>query len=251
MSFEIDAHAALPSPIQRWDPRVKIASLTILAVAIATCRHAGAAVLGVAMALETLALARLPVDWVLGRLKAPLAFLALFFVVLPFSGAGTTIPLGGLRLSVDGMELAALLVLKGTAVVLVTLALLGTAPFHRSMRALEDLGVPARLVELLLFAYRYVFVFARELERKRLALRARGFSGRRARDPRTAARIVGTLMVSGLDQTERVQRAMRLRGYAGRIPTLERFAPTGVDFAKAAAAAAAALAILMADRLPP
>src|SRR6185295_11254426 len=81
-----------------------------------------------------------------------------------------------------------------------------------------------------LLSYRYIFVLAGELARLRVALRVRGYRNRpNLHCYRTAGHVTGTLLVRGYEQSERVQQAMRCRGFDGRFRTLTEFQTSPVD----------------------
>ncbi|MBZ0253426.1 MAG: energy-coupling factor transporter transmembrane protein EcfT, partial [Candidatus Methylomirabilis sp.] len=176
-----------------------------------------------------------------------LLFLSAFFLILPFTMGEPALRLGPVPISAEGFGLATLLVVKGAAIVLLSLAMLGTAPFDRSVRALRDLRAPRRLAELLLFSYRYLFVLLGDLERLRRGLAARNFAAARgARAWEARGNLLGVLLVRSFERTEKIQRAMEARGYDGTLPSLAVFRLGPRDVAKTALAfaAAAALALL-------
>jgi cobalt/nickel transport system permease protein len=95
------------------------------------------------------------------------------------------------------------------------------------LHALRHLKVPAVLVSILAFMYRYLFVLADEAAR---LLRAR--AARSARLPgqrgggaltwraRVAGNMVGQLFVRSLSRSDRVHQAMLARGYRGELLTM-------------------------------
>jgi cobalt/nickel transport system permease protein len=86
------------------------------------------------------------------------------------------------------------------------------------------------LVQLMMMMYRYVFVFAGELLRMRVAMRVRGYRNRFNRHSyRTIGHVAGTLLVRGYERSERVGQAMRCRGFDGRFRSLVSFRTTVRD----------------------
>src|SRR5690606_32216786 len=74
------------------------------------------------------------------------------------------------------------------------------------------------LTHVALLTHRYVATFGQDLTRIRWALAARGFRARTdLSTSRTLATAAGTLLLRSLDRTERVEQAMRCRGYGGRL----------------------------------
>jgi cobalt/nickel transport system permease protein len=70
--------------------------------------------------------------------------------------------------------------------------------------------------------YRYIFVLWDELDKMRVARRARSFgqTGLWFRW-KTSAQLIGMLMIRAMSRAERVHGAMCARGWDGRVRTLE------------------------------
>jgi cobalt/nickel transport system permease protein len=95
------------------------------------------------------------------------------------------------------------------------------------------LGVPVKLVHLFLFTVRYAAVFRTETGRLLEAMRARAFVLRSSRHSwRTLGNLTGMMLVRSVERAERVEEAMRCRGFSGRLPLVatETFAPADVVF---------------------
>ena len=168
------------SPLARLDARWRLAGVLPLALAAAVVRGLPAAALAAALASVLAALARLPPRWLLQRLAALGAALALFTLPLPFllTGPGPAWSWGVLTVSWYGTAVALVVLLKGAATLLCVLALLAADPLDVTLKAAHALRLPGLLVQLTLLTCRYVFVLADELGRLRVALRVRGFRNR-------------------------------------------------------------------------
>lgn len=135
------------------------------------------------------------------------------------------------------------------AVALVVIPGLAAAPFDRTIHALQRLWVPAALVHVTLLTYRYLFDLRADAARMRQALAARAFRPRPT--PATArvlATVTGSLLVRSLARTERVEQAMRCRGYAGRFVLPPTSSGGLADLGWVAASAAVAVGLVVADR---
>jgi cobalt/nickel transport system permease protein len=141
-------------------------------------------------------------------------------VVLPFTVPGDPIlHVGSLVASREGAVQAAAIVLKATAIMLAVLALLSTLDGAALGRGLQALGLPQRLVQLLLLTDRYLDVLHREYARLRRAMTARAFRPRSDRHTwRSYAYLIGMLLVRSFERAERVLAAMKCRGYRGSFP---------------------------------
>jgi cobalt/nickel transport system permease protein len=193
---------------------------------------------------------RVPLRWYMRRLSALLPFFLLFGLFLPVlvRDPDPWLTLGPLTISEHGIRLAALICLKGLAIVTLVLVLLTAAPFHVTLQAAHSLRVPGLLVQLTLLTYRYIFLLASELARLRVALRVRGYRSRAAlRNYRTVAHAAGALLVRSHDRAERVAQAMRCRGFDGRFRSLTEFRTTPADVLLFAAFVMTSAAIIALD----
>ncbi|HHM05714.1 MAG TPA: cobalt ECF transporter T component CbiQ [Gammaproteobacteria bacterium] len=249
MPLDIDRYAHLDTPLRRWDPRYKLAAASVLIVAMAVVHSLPVAVLALGSALVLVRLAGLPFHFVRHGVSWVLLFLLPFFLILPFSypgAAGTQVL--GLGFAWEGVRLAALIVTKALAIVLTAYAVFGSSRFDVSMIALQRLKCPPVLVQIVLFTYRYIFVFLAEMKRMDTAMRARGFVKRT--DGRTLSvlgHFVGTLLVRSFERTERIYKAMLSKGYDGRFRTLVEFHADGTDKAKAIVVGGLGLVLLATD----
>jgi cobalt/nickel transport system permease protein len=210
---------------QTWltgrDDRARLLALTGLAVGMASLQSlpmVGAS-LGLALALGATSGAG---PRFLGRRLLPmLGLLAPLLLLTPFWRPPGSEPLvaawswGPTR---EGLEATLLVGGRVLALGLVTIVALGLVPFERTVKGLQDLRVPGPLTHLALLTHRYLARFADDLQRTRHALTARGFrAGPNLETARTFGGVTGGLLVRSLVRTERVEQAMRCRGYAGRL----------------------------------
>jgi cobalt/nickel transport system permease protein len=249
MPLDIDRFAHVSSPLQRWDPRLKTFSLGLFILGVALIKAIPLSAAALAAALLLVWLAALPAHFVAGGVKWVLLFLLPFFVILPLSYPGEpALRIIGLPFAWEGLRLAVLIVLKALAIVLTAYALFGTSRFDVSMLALQRLKCPKIIVQMLLFTYRYVFVFLAEMRRMDTAMSARGFVKKPdGRTLRVVGNFVGTLLVRSFERTERIYKAMLSKGYQGEFHTLVTFEAHGHDWGKAAVVLAAAGALFGAD----
>ena len=213
------------SLLYRFDPRWKLAALSIALVAAACLQTLPAAAVALAGAGILAVLARVPLRAYLDRLKILLPALVLFTVFLPFvatAHSGSQVEVGepewgAIRFSSAGLRLAILFLLKALAIFTIALALTASTPMNTTLQAAASLRVPGRLVHLTMLTYRYLFLFAGELGRLRLAL--------------TIGNVCGTLLVRSSERGERVAQAMRCRGFDGHFRSMMEFQTTAMDVA--------------------
>ena len=236
MPLDIDRFAHVDSPLQRWDPRFKIFSLGLFVMGVALIKTIPLSAVALVVALLLVWLAALPPHFVAAGVKWVMLFLLPFFIIMPLSYPGEpALRLAGIPFAWEGLRLAMLIVLKAVAIVLTAYAIFGSSRFDVSMLALQRLKCPKIIVQMLLFTYRYVFVFIAEMRRMETAMRARGFVKRTdQRTLRVIGDFVGTLLIRSFERTERIYKAMLSKGYQGEFHSLVSFESAGEDWLKAA-----------------
>jgi cobalt/nickel transport system permease protein len=222
------------------DPRARIIATLAFAATVAFLNHLPPIGLALAIAVAAALASGLALRPVLRRLLALEGFMLVLLIVLPFSVPGQAVMrFGPLVMSVEGLALAVAIALKANAIVIAILSQLGTLePVHLG-HGLAHLGVPRKLVALLLLTVRYIAVFQDEYGRLRRAMRARGFQVTSSRHSwRSLGWLVGMLLVRSNDRGNRVLQAMKCRGFTGRFPILDnlRFAAQDGNYLAVAAA---------------
>lgn len=202
------------SYVSAVDPRARIVFAIVLAVIVAVAKSMSAMGFGLAAGLALVAAARISPGDLLRRLLPLELLLAAVAILLPMPTYGH-----------ESLRLAAIIVLKANAAVLLVAALVGTMNAVTLGHALAHLYVPQRLTQLLLFMVRYSDVLGREYSRLRAAMRVRCFRPRMNRHSyRTIGYLAGMLLVRSFDRSERVLAAMKCRGFRGRYYLLDHFA---------------------------
>jgi cobalt/nickel transport system permease protein len=212
--------------MHRLDPRGKIVVAALFSILVAVSKSFPAALAGLALALTWLALARLPLPKVLTRLLVVNSFIVFLWVVLPFTYPGDPVwQVGPLVATRQGLIFVALITLKSNAIILGLIALIATIPVITLGQALHTLRLPDKLCHLLLFTYRYLYVFEVEFQRLNQAMKIRGFQPRtNLHTYRSYAYLAAMLLVRGFDRAESVYQAMLCRGFNGTFYSLQTFA---------------------------
>jgi cobalt/nickel transport system permease protein len=209
----------------RLDPRGKIVVAALFAVLMAVSKSYAATLAGLALALIWLALARLPVKQVLVRLLVVNSFIFFLWIVLPLTYPGDAVfhwgPLAATR---QGLIFTGLITLKSNAIIIALIALVATVPVVTLGQALHNLRLPDKLCHLLLFTYRYLYVFEQEFHRLVQAMKIRGFQPRtNLHTYRSYAYLAAMLLVRSYDRADRVYQAMLCRGFHGAFYSLRTF----------------------------
>ncbi len=249
MGLDIDRHAHVASAIQVWDPRVKIFSLGLFALVTAVLQTIPAAFVALCVALVILFISRIPAGFVYAAMKWLVVLLLPFFLILPLTYPGeASSEIFGIPFAIEGVRLSVMVVVKAIAIMVVAFVIFGSARFDISMVALRHLKCPSILVQMLLFSYRYIFLFFSEMKRLDIAMKARGF----VKKPdmytmKVVGGFVGTLLIRSFERTERIYSAMLSKGYQGELHTLVEFKADKKDKLKALLMIVITLAIIAAD----
>ncbi|MCB9948207.1 MAG: cobalt ECF transporter T component CbiQ [Rhodospirillaceae bacterium] len=230
------------------DPRVRLAVALVGCVAAVALQSLGALASALAIALLALAASRPDLRRLRGRLLSLEGFMIMVLVTLPFTVPATApdgilLQVGPFTASGDGLRRAFVILLKANIVVLLLAALIGGLEATQFGRALAGLGLPGRLVTLLLMTVRYMEVLQRDYARLRRSMRVRGFRARADRHSlRSVGYLIGMLLVRSFDRSERILDAMRCRGFNGTFRHDPLDAAGGRDAVLALAAAIAVVA---------
>ena len=244
------------SPLHRLDARVKVAAAILLILLISLTPFAALPAFPLlwAIVLAGVLLSRMPLWTVLKRSFVALPFAAAAITLL-FTLPGRTIgtvPLVGWTISHAGLIRFISILLKSWISVQVAVLMAMTTHFTDLLWALGALKVPAVLVSIISFMYRYVFVLADEALRLTRAREARSADpdgtggGTLVWRARVTGGMIGNLFLRSYERSERVYQAMVARGYRGEIRQLT---PPPLDTAQLAWGALPVVAALAVEVL--
>lgn len=240
---------------ERWlarrDDRARLLAFGLLAAALSALDAPSALALGAATGALVAATSGLPWRLALRRLAPVLVLVVPVSLLTPFWAPAGATPLldgwpgGPTR---EGAALAGSIALRALALGLLAVGAFAV-PLPRTLEAASRLGAPAALVHTALLTVRFVERLDDDLARAGRALRLRGFRPRPdLATSRTYAAVTGALLVRSVARTERVEAAMRLRGYAGRLVLPPRAAFGLRDALLVVAAAGLGLGLLLVER---
>jgi cobalt/nickel transport system permease protein len=212
----LDKYAHLGSPLHHWDPRCKLVGLIILMFAFSFVQDLQLLPAMLAVTSGLYAVSRMPLAFLLTRLRTPGIFVVVMAILLPFlSGTTVIAQIGPLSLRQEGTLAMSLIVAKFTLILTISLVLFGTAPFLTTIKALRALGLAPILADMILLTYRYLYEVGNDFNTMERAMGLRGFRARRLsnRVLDVLASLAGTMLVRTYEQSERVYKAMILRGY--------------------------------------
>lgn len=215
--------------IHGLDPRIRIAAAAVFSALVALSGHFAALIAALALALILTLAARLSLRPLFNRLMPVVGFLALIWLVLPFTFEGQPLfQWQGYGYQITwtrpGVYLSAGITLKAVTILLIFMSLVSTMTIATLGHALRRLYLPGKLVQLLLLTYRYIFVIEQEYNRLSTAMKIRGFrSGTNLHSYKSYAYLIGMLFVQASVRAQRVQNAMLCRGFRGRFYSLVEY----------------------------
>lgn len=191
---------------------------------------------------------RRPLPW--RRLLHLEAFLLLLLLSLPLTIPGTPIlQIGPLSASQEGLARAGIIAAKVSASVLfLTLLFAATDPAELGT-ALRTLRLPEPLVRILTGVLRYLGLIRAEMRRLQEAMRLRAFRpGSNRHTWRSYGNLIGMTLLRAIHRADRIEEAMRLRGYSGRFLAQAPPRPARSDWIAGLCLLATAATLLLWDR---
>ncbi|MCB9894902.1 MAG: cobalt ECF transporter T component CbiQ [Planctomycetes bacterium] len=215
---ELHAHGTL-----LWiDARAKILCMfAVVFVAISTPPKAWQAFAGYGALLVLFGLIGRVPWWILAkRFVVVLPFILLVLVFLPFMKPDTArgeywVSVFGFRMSSRALVVLQNVAFKSLTSVFAMMLLSATTSFQSLLRGFERLYVPRVFIEIVGFAWRYLFVLREEAQRMLRARDARAWRGRWLWQAWVVGLMVGSLFLRAYERAERVYQSMKARGYHG------------------------------------
>ena len=216
---------AIPQAGGTFEPRAILVGLAFAFILLIFAQSIFTILAATAFIVVPMAMANVSARWILPRLGIMLASSSPFLLAVPiFTETGGTIAQWGrLRITDAGLQAAAVLLFRATAITLWVLYMLATTKWAEGVHAARRLGLPRDPAAILILAHRQFHMLHGELNRIRIAVRTRGFRNRMDRHScRTIGHLIGGLFVRGFDRSEKLHRAMLMRGFTGDLPSLRR-----------------------------
>ena len=236
--MELDRYIPRHSPAHRADARLKLMLAVAMVLGIALLPvGAFAAYLVVWLVLTGASTVARLGPWRLVRGSWVVLPFVLVAVPLLFTRPGEpilTIGLGPLELTVTDTGLVDTLSIAAKSWLSVQAALLlaYTTTFADLIDALRALRVPAIIVSIIGFMYRYLAVLTDEAGRMNRARQARSAAAPQGRSggslgwrARVTGAMVGSLFIRSYERSERIYAAMLARGFSGTFRTAELARP--------------------------
>lgn len=210
------------SIIHRMNPMAKVIAVLAMVISVAIVKDIYMALLALLLSLSMIAAARLPIRFVIRRIWSPFLFILIFAAALLLSsGEGKILwSFGFLEIARESALNAALILIRATAAIVMITVLLATTRFDTIIKVLYDLKMPVFLLQILMFSYRFIFVFTDELDNMKNSMAAKGFRPKLSlRMFSSISNMLGMLLIKSFERGDDVYRSMVAKGYTGK-PTI-------------------------------
>jgi cobalt/nickel transport system permease protein len=213
------------SAVHRTSPALRVVTAVLFSTTAALIYEPAPLIIALTFSIILAILARLPAKPLLKRLAAAGGLLLMIWLLVPWTYPGDPIfSVGPITVTHAGVRLCLQITSKMLTILIAFSALIATMHLSTLGHTLHRLGVPSKLVHLLLLAYRYIFVIEQEYQRLYRAARMRNFRpGSNLHTYRTFAYLLGMLFVRASERAARVHQAMKCRGFDGRFYSLDQF----------------------------
>lgn len=227
--------ARQPGLLQSFDPRVRLAGVLSLVLAV-TLAHRVVVVLALFVIAVLLAL--------LSKVRLVTLATRVWLVVLFFTGvialpalfltpgdpiAGSSS--GALRITAQGLSAAMLLIARVETAVTLTTVLVLTTPWMHVLKALRAFRVPPEVVMMLAMTHRYVFLLAETAGQMFESRQSRTVGVLdRTSQRRMAGRAAGVLLSKSVELSNDVYLAMQSRGFRGDAKVISEFHMRSWDY---------------------
>lgn len=231
MSQALYAHGDIQaSPMARWDARLRLPALLLLAFAFSAVKQVNAVL---PMALITVGmwqLSGLRLGALLQRLRYPSILIACMALALLLRKGPTPLfQFHAITISQEGAQAAFLLLARFYCILILAFSFLSVSPLLHILEAMRALHVPFIMVDMALLMVRYLETLKQDLHNMNLAANLRGFQnkGWSMQTVKTKSWLAASLLLRSYERADGIYKAMRLRGYGQEAMMRKKRPPIG------------------------
>lgn len=202
------------------DTRLNLVALMVLAFGFSALSDLSSIPYMLGITLVIIWWSGLPLSVLLHRLHLPGLLVLSLVVVLPFTTGQTVLwQAGPISIKTEGLSAALLIIARFLAILSIANALLYNTPMSQIISALRAMGIPWLMTDLALLMQRYVEELKRDFSNVRLSMRLRGHPEKLSLANLNATGwLLASQLVRSYQRSDRIYRAMRLRGYGSGVP---------------------------------
>lgn len=234
------------SMVHRMNPTTKVVAVLAMVISVAIVKDIYMALFALLLSFLMIIIAKLPIKFIVRRIWSPFLFILIFAAALLLSSGGGEIlwSIGFLEITTESAMDAALILIRATSAIIMLTVLLATTRFDMIIKVLYDLKMPVFLLQILMFSYRYIFVFSDELENMKNSMTSKGFRPTFSmRMFSSIANMLGMLLIKSFERGDDVYRSMVAKGYTGKPMIITKNKMRAKDYAFISVALIAAFAI--------
>ncbi len=227
--MEISAKADSKSNtiFHQWEAESKLISFILLMFSFAMIRNIELVIIMILVSAVMFFVSGISYSCLLNRWKTPAVLVLLMgLMVLFFSEGQILITAGSLTITREGLLGMIILISRVMSILTLIVILFETTPFLDIITAMHNLGLPKILADMTLFTVRYIFTLNWQLKQMKKAIILRGFIGNKISSWKEYAILIGGILVRSFEQSDRVYKALAIRGYSFEQI---RSAPAGWD----------------------
>ncbi|MGB9677905.1 MAG: cobalt ECF transporter T component CbiQ [Candidatus Ratteibacteria bacterium] len=152
-------------------------------------------------------------------------FIFLCWLFIPFSIPGKEFfHFLKFKATYEGLRYTFLITIKANLIFITNFVLIFSTHPIKVIHALHHLHLPRKLINIFFLSTRYIPVIEKEKNRLQRAMRIRCFKpGNNFHTYRTIGNFIGVIILRGYERSERIYRAMILRGFSGIFWTYHHF----------------------------
>jgi cobalt/nickel transport system permease protein len=252
--LENDELAAGPGLMQALDPRVKLVSIVVFAVAASFVHSLPVLLALVVVTMALAAASNVPVGSFVRKVWGSAGLFALLLsapaaTALITPGA-VLVPLGPLSITAPGLLIATRLIARVAAGAGFGLLVVWTTRWTDVLRAFSALGLPDLVVATLAMTQKQIMSLLRTVENMHLARESRMLSAGSAKENRGwVVERMAFVAQRSMKTADEVYDAMLARGFSGTMPSLVDLRTTARDWVWLAASVAVCALALGIDRM--
>lgn len=200
-----DRYSDIESPVHKIKPGIKLAVSLLLIILLSTLPYKPllySVVFVFLFLVVTLTLSKVPVMFIMKRI------LMLIPLLLP------VIILNYFFLS-DGIFNSTVITLRSLLSVFVLVLLISVTRFRDLIKTFKQWHLPRIIILTLSFMYRYFFLLTDESEKMVRSVKIRSAGGSKLKMIKIYSHILGILFVKSYERSDRVYKAMVMRGFSG------------------------------------
>lgn len=217
--------AAGSSWVHNLDPRAKLVVGLLFSFLFALSNELE--VLSLFFAASVILIISIKIDfkYIIKRILLLNIFIFFIWLFIPFTFPGNEIfTVWQFSASKEGIIYALKITLRSNSIILLVISLLSTSRVLDLIHAMSRLKVPAKLIYLFFFVYRYLHVIKEEFNTIHQAMLLRGFKAKtNLHTYKSYAYLIANLLIKSHERSQKVYQAMICRGFKGSFIIIDHF----------------------------